>query len=438
MKQVYVDSTDWCEEAKIDTQKLINLIEVSNNQSKFSYTDNLCEADLIIYRACGHLQILEDKSIRDITELLRLKKRKARLLVWGCLSKINPDSLKAVYYGPLIGPEEAWDFFCSYFSLPKKKINEIYANTLNRSYISKKLDNEQKSKIKKRTIKGKIFNLVDSQRGRLHARARILQNLWYIKIVIGCKNNCTYCSDKLAFNSVKSIPIKKIIKQFELGLRRGYKYFYLEGRDLGSYGYDTGSTLADLIDQMIERHPNIDYKIFLNNLSPNSLVDLYPRLERALASKKIFHLGSHIQSGSNRVLKLMGKKISLNRWVEVVKEIQKKYPKIQLATSFMVGFPSETNEDFSKTVNLMHYVLFDRISLYKYSERPNLPSLRIKNRISESIKNKRYNRIKLQITICRIKKQMRNHPFLTLYLLNLFIELVIARLNVSTEDTSPL
>ena len=202
-----------------------------------------------------------------------------------------------------------------------------------------------------------------------------------------------------------------------------YRYFYLEGRDLGSYGYDTDTTLVNLLEEIIENHRQESYKIFLYNISPNSLIELYPDLERVLASKKIFHLGSHIQSGSKRILKLMGKNLSIGKWVEVIKEIQKKHPKIEIGTSIMVGFPSETEKDFAESVNLLHEVLFDTVDVYKYSERPNLPSLRIKNRIPETIKNKRYKQIRNNQTLCKTKKRIRCAQFLTLNDINLFLNM---------------
>ena len=79
----------------------------------------------------------------------------------------------------------------------------------------------------------------------------------------------------------------------------------------------------------------------------------------------------------------MAKKVSLHKWINIIKKIEKKYPKIILTTSIMVGFPSETDQDFKRSVNLLNNILFDRVTVYKYDERPNLPSLRIKGRIPE-------------------------------------------------------
>lgn len=422
IKKVYVDSTDYCEEAELDTQQLINIVKLSSEQKNFSYTNNICQADLILYRACGHLQSLQEKSIRDIKKILRLKKRKCKIIVWGCLAKINPASLKEVYDGPLIGPEEALNYFYNYFFLPKNKEFNINANSLHKPCISELMENRQLSLSEKIITMYKFFDRkID---GLFNFRKNlIMKNMWYIKIVNGCKNSCTYCTDRLAYKSLKSEPFEKIIRQFELGLNKGYRYFFLVGRDLGSYGYDTGITLTNLLEKILERNRKIDYKILLNNISPNSLIELYPKLEPMLASKKIISLGSAIQSGSNRILKLMGKNLSLVKWIETITDIRKKYPKITLETSIMVGFPSETEKDFAQSLNLLNNVLFDRVAVYKYNERPNLPSLRIKTPIPEITKNKRYKKAKYYRTLNKIKKWKRYDKFHTLSGLNLFVNM---------------
>ncbi len=80
----------------------------------------------------------------------------------------------------------------------------------------------------------------------------------------------------------------------------------------------------------------------------------------------------------------------------------------------MVGFPSEIDQDLMESVNLLNSVAFDRIDVYKYNERPNLPSSRIPNPVTEQTKNKRYNRIKYQFTICKMEKRLKNMQLVTL------------------------
>ena len=231
------------------------------------------------------------------------------------------------------------------------------------------------------------------ERFRRYLEVQHPKRIWYIRIESGCANCCTYCSDRLAYSSVKSQPIERIIQQFSLGLRNGYKYFYFVGRDLGSYGCDMGLSLANLLQAIYEKYPHQDYKLLLDNVSPNALIDIYPDLDSSILSNKVFELGSHIQSGSDRILKLMGKRFKIYDWIRVIKSISRDHPQIRLTTSMMVGFPSESEQDFRESLNLVNTVLFDKIYVYSYNERPGLPSLRIKGSVPENTKRKRERRM---------------------------------------------
>ncbi len=407
MKAVYIDTNEYCDEARLDTQKLINLVKkISSEQNDFILTNKINRADLLIYYACGHLLHNEVESIKEIKRMLSLKNVSSKLIIWGCLPKINPMALKDIYNGPLIGPEESWDFFRSYFHLSKKKIFDINANVLNnRQKHAQTIDEPEYARAKILSLYALADRLINIDSETAEKR------MWYIKIVSGCKNSCTYCSDLLAYKSCRSQPIDRIIKQFDLGLKKGYRNFFFTGRDLGSYGCDLDSTLPDILDVIIERYSQIDYKLYLNHISPSSLVNMYSKLDLLLSSGKIHLIGSHIQSGSESILKLMAKKLSLDEWIKIIKNIQKKYPKINLSTSIMVGFPSETDQDFKKSVNLLNNILFDEVKVYKYEERPNLPSLRIKGRIPEKTKNKRYNKMLNYTTLLKTKKLIKRGQF---------------------------
>jgi tRNA A37 methylthiotransferase MiaB len=436
LKNIYVDVTPYCEEAKLNTQRLINIISL--NDTEFGITNDIEQADLVLYYACGHLKSLEDRSIRDLNEILRLKKDSSRLIVWGCLPKINPELIKEIYDGALIGPEEAGDFFCSLFNLPKEKILNIHTNKLY-------LKNEQIRRFDESSKLLKIdnrFNGAFSHIGRVYNNFkqrfywRSIGDRWYIKIEDGCKNSCTYCSDRLVYKTVKSELSQNIIDQIDLGLRKGYRFFYLIGRDLGSYGQDLGINLPVLLNRIIDKFPNKNCKLILYNISPNSLIEMYPELEHLLSSGNVFELGCHIQSGSDKVLKLMGKTFTTSEWRWVIKDICKKYPKIRLLSSVMVGFPGETEEDFTQTIDSLKNGYFDNVDVYEYSERPNLPAVRLKGIVSEWTKKKRYVKTLYYANFCSIKKRIKRSlrtfslPKLLIDLIDLYI-LMLKRILVN-------
>lgn len=384
--KMYID-TNGCDEARLDVQKLKNLL----NGTDYICTDDARLADIIVFYACGHLREYEDESITVIKRLIRLKKKSTALVVWGCLSEINRNAVESVHKGPIIGPEN-WDYFCNLLSQSKERMSCVYAN---RPSILNKLIRPHFPSI------GAILNLLYDV---FHYQSR---KIWYIKIESGCKERCTFCSDHLAFKGFRSDPMDAIISQFELGLEMGYKHFGLIGRDLGSYGAGGGSDLAALLNKMLENHRDQDYKLSLENMSPKSLVELYPRLSGSFSCGKIFKIGSHIQSGSGRILRLMGRRFSVREWLRIMKDINKNYPNVRLVTSIMVGFPTETEQDLSKSMQLLDEQLFDEVDLYKYEERPNLASLRLSGRVPNRVKETRYKMVRRKIIICNIRKRMR-------------------------------
>jgi tRNA A37 methylthiotransferase MiaB len=167
-----------------------------------------------------------------------------------------------------------------------------------------------------------------------------------------------------------------------------------------------GFSLANLLQTIYERYPHQDYKLLLDNVSPNALIDIYPDLDSSLLSNKVFELGSHIQSGSGRILKLMGKRFKIYDWIRVIKSISRDHPHIRLTTSMMVGFPSESEQDFRKSLDLVNTLLFDKIYVYSYNERPGLPSRRIKGQVPENIKGKRKRRMLYYAMLNVLKKRI--------------------------------
>ncbi|MGA2683069.1 MAG: radical SAM protein [Candidatus Bathyarchaeia archaeon] len=357
-----------CEEGLLDTQRL----KLLSKDAGFKCTNNVRQADFILFYACGHLDMHDVESAQIIERINRLKKPSARLIVWGCLPKINPGAIQAIYDGPLLGPEE-WDFFADLFNQPRERTNLVFANALY-------------PQVNSQVTFSSPHRIIDFTVDKLYSYTH---KKWYIKIVSGCRNCCTYCSDRLAYRWSRDVPIETILRQFELGLAANYMHFEFVGRDLGCYGHDIGLTLADLLNKIAETYPDNKYKISINNVSPNSLIALYPKLDKKLLSKRIFEIGSHIQSGSERILKQMGKTFNLDDWEKTIQDIDKNYPSIRILTSIMLGFPGETEDDFKKTMNLLSHSYFDRINWYIYCERPNLPSLKLKDRVPEVTKMRR-------------------------------------------------
>jgi tRNA-2-methylthio-N6-dimethylallyladenosine synthase len=158
---------------------------------------------------------------------------------------------------------------------------------------------------------------------------------------------------------------------------------------------------------MVKTDTGRNYKIFMNHINPHHLKHLYHDLEDIFESGRIGVLGSQIQSGSNRILKLMGRRYTAEDWKEYMQRIHIRFPNIFLSTHFMVGYPTETDEDFKMTLKLIDQVFLDDAFIFKFSQRQNVPASRLPEQVSPKIVRKRYNtlRIKAGLNILRRKTQ---------------------------------
>ncbi len=428
MKKVYIETVaEYCDEARLETQRLTNLLQ-SREGFELDLTNKIEDADLIIFYTCGHLSGRERDSINAIKKINRRRKPTSELIVHGCLPKINPFSLKDICSGNtyLSGPEET-EIIAGMLSLENNEFGDVRANCI------KEIDRS----LETFDLIDKLYNVRRAVFLGLLDRSSSVFNpekTWYIKIIHGCKHHCTYCSDLLAYKTLKSEPIHTILEQFELGLHKGYRRFYLVGRDLGSYGYDIDLDLSVLLNDIYKKHPNEDYRFYLHNVSPSSLIDIYPKLEQNVLSGKIMEIGSHIQSGSKRILKLMGKDLCLPDWLKTISNIKKKYPPILLSTSIMVGFPGETNFDFTKSSRLLKKVSFDIVEVFKYNERPGLPSLKLKDRIDEGEKKIRYDKMRYHAGLCQIRRRIERGRALSFPTFDLALETIYHRVMSSLVD----
>jgi tRNA A37 methylthiotransferase MiaB len=188
--------------------------------------------------------------------------------------------------------------------------------------------------------------------------------------------------------------VEKIIEEFKSGLQKGYNRFFLVAPDLGSYGVDIGCSVVDLLKEMVKIEERRNYQIILNQMNPVDLKRMLPGLEEVLASGKIEALGCQVESGSNRILELMAREYTAEDWRESMLGINRKFPFVRLSTHIMIGFPTETDQDFEATVKLLDFPLFiDWVGFFKYSSRPSVYASRLSGQVSEKVKEQRFKKL---------------------------------------------
>ena len=172
---------------------------------------------------------------------------------------------------------------------------------------------------------------------------------------------------------------------------KSFRYFGLLSTDLGAYGRDLGHNLVDLLVELTKEKG--DYKIGLRNINPYFLSEMFEELRPIFASGKIWFLSSSVQSGSDRILKLMRRRYQIQDFVKCIRILNDEYPNILLRTQLMVGFPTETNEDFQMTKKIINELKFDRVELYKLSPNNGTPAATITDQVPEHTRTTRWRQL---------------------------------------------
>jgi tRNA-2-methylthio-N6-dimethylallyladenosine synthase len=191
----------------------------------------------------------------------------------------------------------------------------------------------------------------------------------YIPIIQGCDNFCAYCIVPFRRGREKSRPLAEIVCEVQEVVRRGAKEVTLLGQNVDSYGHDLTDKpdLAGLLEELNA----VDGLARLRFLT-NHPKDMSDRLTDAIArlDKVGEHLNLPVQSGSNEILQAMRRGYTVEQYRALVARIREKVPDIALSTDVIVGFPSETNEQFQETANFLAEVRFDTVHVAAYSPRP--------------------------------------------------------------------
>lgn len=204
----------------------------------------------------------------------------------------------------------------------------------------------------------------------------------FIKIQDGCQSNCSYCIVPQTRGPVRSKAASKVVEEVTQLVALGYKEIVLTGIHTGSYGIDLkGDNLASLL-LLILKQVKGDYRIRLGSLEPleidDYLIDIiagHPQICR--------HLHIPLQSGSNRILSLMNRRYTREYYQALINKISGEIPGVAIAADVMVGFPDESEQDFSDTANLLQALPFYDLHVFKYSPRPGTKAALMKPWVDE-------------------------------------------------------
>jgi len=215
----------------------------------------------------------------------------------------------------------------------------------------------------------------------------------FVPIIQGCNNFCSYCIVPYRRGRERSRQLAEIVSEVEHLVRRGVKEVTLLGQNVDSYGHDLHHqpSLADLLCQL----NTIDGLARIRFLT-NHPKDMSPRLIEAVArlDKVCEHISLPVQSGNNDILKAMRRGYTVESYHRLASQIQSKIPGVALSTDIIIGFPSETEEQFQQTFDLLSDLRFDTVHVAVYSPRPGtIASRKFEDNISPAEKQERLKKI---------------------------------------------
>ena len=218
-------------------------------------------------------------------------------------------------------------------------------------------------------------------------KVRLNSAVGIVEIASGCMSECTFCQTKLAKGDLSSYRLGDIVRQVQTEIKEGCKEVWLTSTDNGCYGFDIGTDLPTLVNAVSEIPK--DFMIRVGMMNPMYMSRIKQELIESYDNEKVFKfLHIPVQSGSNKVLNDMKRGHTSETFREMVKKTKDRFENFTISTDIIVGFPSETEEDFQKTLTLLDETKPDVVNLSKYSARPGTDAAELKQIDAAEIKRR--------------------------------------------------
>jgi MiaB/RimO family radical SAM methylthiotransferase len=241
----------------------------------------------------------------------------------------------------------------------------------------------------------KLIALEDSVSDKVNIpRVRINSTVSIVEIASGCMSECTFCQTKIAKGWLRSYRIGDVMRQIRADVGAGCREVWLTSTDNGCYGKDMGTDLIELLKACCSIEG--DFKIRLGMMNPMYVPEMLHRMVGVFyENDKLFKfLHIPVESGSNRVLRKMKRGHTAKTFLNAVQAFRSKIPEMTISTDIIAGFPSETEDDFRETVDLIEIAEPDIVNISRYGARPGTEAAKWKSmRVSSQVAKERSERL---------------------------------------------
>lgn len=354
-KKIFIKSYG-CQMNEYDSVKIADLFVALN----FKQTTEAKDADLIVLNTCSVRAKAEEKLYSDLGRMKHYKQKKPELIiaVGGCVSSQEKEKIfqRVPYVDLVFGPQTL------------HRLPNMYQEALQ--------NHEKKIDVSFPQIEK--FDYFPEP----HADGPTA----YVSIMEGCNKFCSYCIVPYTRGREFSRPAQDILEEITSLAKQQVKEIHLLGQNVNAYHDDNGDTLASLIKKIakIAEVERIRFTTSHPAEFTDELVEIY-----AFEPKLVNHLHLPVQSGSNKILKLMRRDYTAEGYLALITKLKQVRPNLEISSDFIVGFPGETDEDFAATMKLIRQVNFDASFSFIYSPRPGTPAAKLADDVTLAEKKQR-------------------------------------------------
>ncbi len=354
-----------CQMNVYDSDKIAMMLKDLN----YSVTDNPADADMILLNTCSVREGPENKVVSQLGRFKKLKEEKPELIlgVGGCVAQQKGEELlKQVKYLDIVFGTDSLP------ALPDMITTHIQT--------------------------GKRISQTEIQLSEIYKFVEVTPDYQtnnvsdFVKIMKGCNKRCSYCIVPFTRGTEVSKPSQKVIEECKILAKSGVKEVTLLGQTVNSYGRDRKNELS--FAQLLEEINKIEGIERIRFTSPHpkyftkDLMDAIYKLDKVME-----HIHMPIQSGSDKVLREMRRQYKAKQFQEQIEYMRSLMPQLEVTTDIIVGYPTETEEDFNLTLDFLKTIQFDNAFSFAYSPRPMTESFSLEETLTLDEKKERLNKL---------------------------------------------
>lgn len=350
-----------CQMNELDTEIMVGQLETMGLARSFDENN----ADLLLYNTCSIRDLAERKVMGKLGQLGRSKKKKRIIGMTGCMAMAKKESLfrKLPHLDFVLGTNNITD------------LSEVLKDVMITGKQTIRTD---------KSFEENLDYLIARKENKVSA---------YVSIIRGCDKYCTYCVVPYTRGKEVSRPPEDVEQEVRKLAAEGYREITLLGQNVNSYGKDTPEKQCLFHDLLyrLDKIEGIDRIRFLTSHPIDITRDLMEAIRDLPSACEFVHFP--IQAGSSRILRKMHRIYTKEQYFEKVAMLREIIPNASLGTDIIVGFPTETEEEFQETFDVFHQIPYSVAFIYTYSARQGTPAMRFKDDVPEEVKEDRHRRL---------------------------------------------